>query len=48
MREFFNKKIIEDKGSNIGLLFYAFFTNKTDNPELLMEIVQWWILENGK
>ena len=40
-----NKKI-ESKGSNVGLSFYAFFANKNDNPELLMEVAQWWILEN--
>ena len=40
-----NKKI-ETKGSNVGLSFYAFFTNKNDNPELLMEVAEWWILTN--
>ncbi|MES2796120.1 MAG: DUF6500 family protein, partial [Bacteroidota bacterium] len=24
----------------------AFFKNKNDNPELLMEVATWWILEN--
>ena len=38
-----NKKI-EDKGENVGLSFYAFFANKNDNPELLMEVATWWIL----
>ncbi len=37
-----NKKI-EDKGLNVGLSFYAFFANKNDNPELLMEAATWWI-----
>ena len=37
-----NKKI-EQKGSNVGLSFYAFFANKNDNPELLMEAATWWI-----
>ncbi len=37
---------IASKGSNVGLSFYAFFANKNDNPELLMEVAQWWILEN--
>ena len=23
--------------------FYAFFANKNDNPELLMEAATWWI-----
>ena len=37
-----NQKI-ETKGSNVGLSFYAFFKNKNDNPELLMEVATWWI-----
>ena len=40
-----NKKI-ESKGANVGLSFYAFFANKNDNPELLMEAAEWWILTN--
>ena len=35
---------IEQKGENVGLSFYAFFANKNDNPELLMEVATWWIL----
>ena len=35
---------IEQKGVNVGLSFYAFFANKNDDPELLMEAAQWWIL----
>ena len=53
MRESFKKKIIEvcnkkieAKGSNVGLSFYAFFANKNDDPELLMEVAKWWILTN--
>jgi len=38
-----NKKIAQ-KGDNVGLSFYAFFANKNDNPELLMEIATWWIM----
>lgn len=38
-----NEKI-EKKGSNVGLSFYAFFANKNDNPELLMEVARWWIM----
>ncbi len=34
---------IEKKGENVGLSFYAFFANKNDNPELLMEVAKWWI-----
>ena len=51
MQESFRSKIIEvcnkkieAKGSNVGLSFYAFFENKNRDPELLMEIAQWWIL----
>lgn len=47
------KKIIEvcdskisSKGENVRLSFYAFFKNKNDNPELLMEVAKWWIMEN--
>lgn len=28
---------IAKKGSNVGLSFYAFFANKNDDPEYLME-----------
>ena len=52
MRENLKAKIIkvcndkmQQKGTNVGLSFYAFFENKNDNPELLMEIATWWILE---
>ncbi|MNU06079.1 hypothetical protein D3C72_2511360 [compost metagenome] len=27
----------------VGLSFYAFFANKNDDPELLMEAAEWWI-----
>lgn len=53
MTKVFREKIIQvcndkiaTKGENVGLSFYAFFANKNDNPELLMEVAQWWILEN--
>jgi len=36
-------KKIAQKGENVGLSFYAFFANKNDNPELLMEAATWWI-----
>lgn len=42
--EICNKKI-ESKGENVGLSFYAFFANKNDDPELLMEVARWWIVE---
>ena len=40
-----NEKI-EKKGENVGLSFYAFFKNKNDNPELLMEAAHWWIMKH--
>lgn len=51
MRESLKQKIIEicahkieQKGENVGLSFYAFFNNKNDNPALLMEAAEWWIM----
>jgi hypothetical protein len=51
MRESLKQKIIEvcdlkieQKGADVGLSFYAFFKNKNDNPELLMETAKWWIM----
>ena len=41
----FNEKI-EKKGNNVSLSFYAFFKNKNDNPELLMEAAHWWIMQH--
>ncbi|RCU45635.1 MULTISPECIES: DUF6500 family protein [Corallincola] len=53
MKESLRRKIIEvcdkkiaSKGENVGLSFYAFFANKNDDPELLMEAATWWIMEN--
>ncbi|MBI3729008.1 MAG: hypothetical protein HY254_11845 [Burkholderiales bacterium] len=53
MRSSLRKKIIEvcdnkieQKGSNVGLSFYAFFANKNDDPESLLEAATWWIMEN--
>ena len=40
--EICDKKIAQ-KGTNVGISFYAFFKNKNDNPELLMEAAIWWI-----
>lgn len=34
---------IASKGAQVGLSFYAFFANKNDDPELLMEAATWWI-----
>lgn len=36
-------KKIKSKGENVGVSFYAFFANKNDDPELLMEAATWWI-----
>lgn len=36
-------KKIAAKGDNVGVSFYAFFANKNDDPELLMEAATWWI-----
>ncbi|MFT5674312.1 MAG: hypothetical protein ACI808_000227 [Paraglaciecola sp.] len=51
MQAILKKKIIEvcnnkidKKGDNVGLSFYAFFANKNDNPDLLMEGATWWIM----
>ena len=53
MDEIFRQKMIEicdgkisKKGENVGLSFYAFFSNKNDNPTLLMEVAEWWIKEH--
>ncbi len=37
-----DKKILT-KGDSVGISFYAFFANKNDDPELLMEAATWWI-----
>lgn len=37
-----NDKIAK-KGEGVGLSFYAFFANKNDDPDLLMEAATWWI-----
>ena len=50
MRKQLREKIVEvcdkkiaSKGGDVGLSFYAFFANKNDDPELLMEAATWWI-----
>ena len=50
MRASLRQKIIEvcdkkiaTKGENVGVSFYAFFANKNDDPDLLMEAATWWI-----
>lgn len=34
---------IAKKGNDVGLSFYAFFANKNDDPEALMQLATWWI-----
>ena len=34
---------IAQKGPQVGLSFYAFFRNRNDEPELLMQAAEWWI-----
>jgi len=36
-------KKVQSKGDTVGLSFYAFFANKNDDPDLLMEAATWWI-----
>ncbi|NOH78665.1 hypothetical protein F0231_02810 [Vibrio sp. RE86] len=37
------QKKIAQKGEGVGVSFYAFFANKNDDPDLLMEAATWWI-----
>jgi len=39
----YNERILK-KGDMVGLSFYAFFAFKNDDPELLMEAAEWWII----
>ncbi|NIZ02680.1 DUF6500 family protein [Thalassospira lucentensis] len=50
MRDSLRQKIIDtcdakiaQKGDGVGLSFYAFFANRNDDPDLLMEAATWWI-----
>ncbi|MGJ8527021.1 DUF6500 family protein [Maritalea sp.] len=50
MRKSLRAKVVEvcdakmaQKSDNVGLSFYAFFKNKNDDPEMLMEAATWWI-----
>ena len=50
MRAVLRAKIIEvchkkiaAKGDNVGVSFYAFFANKNDDSEALMQLATWWI-----
>ena len=42
IRQVCNEKISK-KSENVGLSFYAFFANKNDDPETLMQVATWWI-----
>jgi hypothetical protein len=33
---------IANTRAHVGLSFYAFFANKKDQPQLLMQAAQWW------
>lgn len=39
-----NEKI--EKRRKCRSILYAFFKNKNDNPELLMEAAHWWIMKH--
>lgn len=34
---------IAKKDNDVGLSFYAFFANKNDDSEALMQLATWWI-----
>ncbi len=52
MRKELREKIIKiceqkiQKNKNVGISFYAFFSNKNSDPELLMECATWWIMKH--
>ena len=37
---------IDRKGESVGLSFYAFFSNKNNDPNALMEVAHWWIMKH--
>ncbi len=37
-----NTKIARN-GPDVGISFYAFFKNRNDDPDLLMQAATWWI-----
>ncbi len=54
MRDSLREKVVhvcnqkmKQKGSDVGLSFYAFCANKNDDPDLLMEVATWWIKTHG-
>ena len=53
MNDLIRQKIIDvcnskiaTKGTKVGLSFYAFFANKNDQPQILMEVAEWWIMKH--
>jgi hypothetical protein len=34
---------LASQGPGVGLSFYAFFANRNDTPDRLMEAARWWI-----
>ncbi|MCV2403338.1 DUF6500 family protein [Marinomonas sp. C2222] len=40
-----NEKI-DKKGQGVQVSFYAFFTNKNNDPVNLMKVARWWIEEH--
>lgn len=40
------KQKIEQKGEGVQVSFYAFFANRNDDPETLMDVARWWIEEH--
>ncbi len=38
---------ISQKGEAVGLSFYAFFENKNTDPQLLLDVATWWIMEEN-
>ncbi len=45
MIEICDKKITQ-KGENVGISFYVFFSQKNTNPDLLLKVAHWWIMEH--
>jgi Family of unknown function (DUF6500) len=50
MRDSLNQQFIDicdqkigKKGPGVSVSFYAFFSNKNEDPQLLMEAAEWWI-----
>jgi hypothetical protein len=36
---------LPQREATLGFRFMLFFANKNDDPELLMEVAHWWIME---